>query len=100
MPRKGKILWTDPALEDLRDIRDHVSRDRPAAARQLADRLKKSVLRLGDHPLSGRSVPEFPGTNLREVIVAPYRIVYEPCERDVVILRVWHGRMDLRRSQR
>lgn len=95
MPKKRKILWTGPAIDDLRAIRDYVSRDRPEAARRLADDLKRAVLRLGDFPTSGRVVPEFPETGLREVIVAPYRIVYEPREKDVVILRVWHARREL-----
>jgi toxin ParE1/3/4 len=94
MSRKSRILWTGPALDDLRSIKNYVSPDKPEVARRLADTIKRSVLRLAEFPLSGRNVPEFPGTELREVILAPYRIVYELREPGIVILRVWHGWVD------
>ena len=95
MPRKHKILWTGPALDDLRGIRDYVSQDDPAAAKRLAEKIRNGVLRLADHPLSGRVVPELSGLDYREVIIAPYRIVYAVKKDKVIILRVWHGRREL-----
>ena len=92
MARKRKLLWSGLALDDLKEMREYVSRDKPAAARKLAQSIKKSVLRLRDHPLSGRVVPELSHLGYREVIVAPYRIIYEVQPTRVVILRVWHGR--------
>jgi addiction module RelE/StbE family toxin len=92
MARRHRILWTGPALDDLRAIRDYVSRDRPDAASMLARSILQKVSRLRDHPLSGRLVPELSELGYREVIVAPYRIVYEVQKSRVVILRVWHGR--------
>ncbi len=91
-----KILWTGPALEDLRDIREYVSRDDPSAAKRLATRIRDGVLRLADHPLSGRVVPELAGLNYREVIISPYRIVYTAKQDQVIILRVWHGRNEMK----
>ena len=95
MGRRCRIVWTPLALDDLRSIGDYMSRDSPEAARRLAETLKKSVLRLARFPRSGREVPEFRSTNLREIIVGTYRIVFESRNRDVVVLRVWHGKRDL-----
>ena len=95
MPRKQKILWTGPALDDLRDIRDYVRQDDPAAAKRFAEKIRNGVLRLADHPLSGRVVPELSGLDYREVIIAPYRIVYAVKKDKVIILRVWHGLREL-----
>ena len=101
MPHRYEIRWTGPALMDLRSIRDEITAEgRPAAAKRLAKRIRDSVLRLQRHPHSGRPVPEFPGAGYREVIVTPYRIVYELAEERVVVLRVWHGRRDLTRLER
>jgi addiction module RelE/StbE family toxin len=97
MPRRLKILWTGPALDDLRGIRAYVSRDRPEAAKRLAGRIRERVALLAVHPGSGRIVPELEPLGYREVIVAPYRIVYEVRKRDVVVLRVWHGRRAIER---
>jgi addiction module RelE/StbE family toxin len=95
MAKKKKILWTGPALNDLKDIRDYVSQDDPTAAKRLAEKIRNGVLRLADHPLSGRVVPELSGLDYREVIVAPYRIVYAVKRDKVIIFRVWHGRREL-----
>ena len=101
MPRRFEILWTGPALIDLRSIRDDITAEgRPAAAKRLAKRIRDAVLRLQAHPHSGRRVPEFHGAGYREVIVNPYRVVYELARNKVVILRVWHGRRDLTRLER
>ena len=94
MAGRKTIVWTGPALDDLGRIKQHVERDDPRAAELLAARIRESVLRLQHHPLSGRVVPEFASRELREVIVPPYRIVYQ-VGRQVVVLRVWHGRQDL-----
>jgi toxin ParE1/3/4 len=96
MARKLKLLWSGPALDDLRRIRDYVSVDKPGAARKLASSIREKVLRLRDHPLSGRVVPELAERGYREVVIAPYRIVYRVEKSRVVILRVWHGRSELR----
>lgn len=95
--RRARIQWTGPALADLRNAREYVSRDNPEAARRLAAAVLSRVDALVDHPTMGRLVPELPQTGYRELIVAPYRIVYETSEdrKTVTILRVWHGRGDL-----
>ena len=42
--------------------------------------------------MSGRMLPEEGKESVREVIHAPYRVIYELPESDVVVvLRVWHA---------
>jgi plasmid stabilization system protein ParE len=53
------------------------------------------VLLLREQPLLGRAVPELQPRPYRELIVPPYRIVYEVEPRRVLVLRVWHGRREL-----
>jgi addiction module RelE/StbE family toxin len=95
MSKTLKLRWTGPALDDLRSIRDYVSRDDPVAAKRLAKRLRSSVVRLRRFPKSGRIVPELSSREFREVIVGSYRIVYNIQEEAVVILRIWHSRQEL-----
>jgi plasmid stabilization system protein ParE len=47
----------------------------------------------GDFPRIGRVVPELEDENVREIILPPYRIIYEifPDQQRPVILRIWHG---------
>jgi addiction module RelE/StbE family toxin len=86
------LVWSGPAIDDLREARAYTARDEPAAARRLAGKIREQVLLLRDQPLLGRVVPELEPRGFREVIVGRYRIVYEVEERRVVILRVWHGK--------
>ena len=47
---------------------------------------------LADFPQAGRRVPEERDAKVREIIVEPYRIIYEVSEGAAVdILRIWHS---------
>ena len=50
-----KIRWSPTAVSDLNSIRDYIARDSPAAARKVAGRIKESVNRLINFPLSGKA---------------------------------------------
>lgn len=99
MARNMYVLsWTSFALDDLKNARDYITKDNPQAARLLAGRIRRRLGLLQRHPLSGRVIPEFERQQFREVIVAPYRIVYTVRKETIVVLRVWHGRRDLKQS--
>ncbi|HUF27071.1 MAG TPA: type II toxin-antitoxin system RelE/ParE family toxin [Gemmatimonadaceae bacterium] len=53
-----RVVWTRPAREDLRELREFIARDSPRYARPTVARIVRSVARLREHPLSGRIVPE------------------------------------------
>lgn len=89
------VVWSGPAIDDLRALHAYIARDEPAAARGVADKIRAQVLLLREQPLIGREVPELEPRPYRELIVGPNRIVYEVEPRRVVILRVWHGRRQL-----
>jgi len=95
MAESRPILWTGPALADLREIREWVERDSPDAARRFAAKIRERVDALTVFPSSGRVVPEIGIERYREAIVRPYRVIYEIRENDLVILRVRHSRRDL-----
>jgi len=82
-------------LADLVEIREWVERDSPEAARRLAAKIRDRVNDLAAFPSSGRVVPEIGIERYREVIVRPYRVIYEIREKDLVILRVRHSRSNL-----
>lgn len=86
-----RLVWTRPALADVLHIRDYIAADSPRYARVVAERIVASVDRLSTFPLSGRVVPELADPKLREVIDAPYRIVYRVRDDVLEILTVVHS---------
>jgi len=71
----AKVVWTGPALDDLNDIVEYISRDSKVYAERFATRVLEAARRLEDFPYSGRLVPEFKEEDIREVIYGSYRII-------------------------
>jgi toxin ParE1/3/4 len=85
-----KVRWSERASTDLAGIYDYIATDNREAALRLITRLHHSTEKLTEFPLAGRIVPRT-RREVREVIVAPYRVAYE-IQGDVVeILKVQHG---------
>ncbi len=90
----AEVIWTEPALADVRRAYEFIADDSPRYAAITADRIMKSVDRLIDFPESGHEVPEFPDTSYRQVLVDSYRVIhrYETKIDRVSILAVMHSR--------
>lgn len=86
-----EVRWTLEAYEDLKGIRDYIGRDSTVYARDVASRLYDAVGVLATYPDSGRVVPERKDPSLRELVRAPYRIVYRRRADVVEILTIFHG---------
>jgi addiction module RelE/StbE family toxin len=90
--KRWRLLWTEPARDDLREIFRFIRQDNPVAAGNVIQEIREKVERLALFPLSGRNVPELPDPGLREVIVGNYRVIYRLVGNTVEILTVVHGR--------
>ncbi|MCK5057639.1 MAG: type II toxin-antitoxin system RelE/ParE family toxin [Candidatus Aminicenantes bacterium] len=90
-----EIEWTEPALNDMEEIRDYISRDSKFYAKRLIDNIFSSIEKLSDFPEIGRYVPEIKDKNIREIFFYPYRIIYRIEDEYVLILSVIHGARDL-----
>ncbi len=87
------IIWKPPALRALDAItRDLLTGVGVIAARALRVRITTRVSQLREFPELGRVVPEWPESNLRELIVPPYRIPYQIVNDTVFILNVYDAR--------
>ena len=89
----AKVIWTAPAVEDLRQIHQFIAKDSKQYAAITVRSLRGAAERLRNFPESGRPVPELPGSRYREVIVSPYRVIYRYAEEKnrVWVLAVVHG---------
>jgi toxin ParE1/3/4 len=88
-----QIFVTELANDDLAKIVMLIARDNPPAAQRFGFALLDKIKLLADHPELGRMVPERSDPALREILLAPYRIVYRyrELEQRVEVLRIWHG---------
>jgi len=85
-----KVLWTDSAVAQLQTIHDYIAQTSPEYALSIVDRLTNRSIQIGRFPFSGRIVPEYELSEVREVIEGKYRIIYfiEPKEAAPVALHM------------
>lgn len=86
-----KIVFTPSARDQFLRALTYIRRDKPSAAVSFRRKAEKILSRLQDSPESGRTLPEFPDSHYREVIVPPYRFFYRVKKNTVWIVAVWHG---------
>jgi toxin ParE1/3/4 len=88
-----KIIIAPRAISDLRDIVLYISPDRPDAAGKLGYALIEKTKALAAFPRSGGIVREFSDSNIRQLILPPYRIIYRVNDAAGVVgvARYWHG---------
>ena len=88
-----KIIFSEPAIEDLASIVRFIGRDNQPAAAKFGGKLIESVRHLTTFPRMGRVVPEQSDENIREIVLKPYRIFYRVKDelRVIEIIRFWHA---------
>lgn len=95
-----RIVWTEKARQDLREIVHYLRQHSPEASERISKEITASTRRLEMFPSSGRIVPELAETSFREVIVGDYRVIYEVTEGNTVeILTIVHSRRLLPRPR-
>lgn len=90
-----KIVWTQPAVEDLHELHAYIARDSELYASGFVERLISAVEGLENHPKLGRIVPEGNDESIRELLYQHYRIIYRVAKENIEILSVIHGARDL-----
>ncbi|HSG40068.1 MAG TPA: type II toxin-antitoxin system RelE/ParE family toxin [Thermoanaerobaculia bacterium] len=93
-----EVFWSDIAVRDLDQIIDFIEQEAPLAAQRLFDKIAERARTLERLPRRGRVVPElarFDITTYRELIIAPFRLVYRMREDSVLVVAVFDGRRNL-----
>jgi plasmid stabilization system protein ParE len=94
----ARIVWSDPAIQELDAIADYIALDKPAAARQLVKQVVAAIGRLRKFPLMGSRAPELRGLPYRQLIVPPCRIFYRLEKTSVYIVHILRGEQLMRRE--
>ena len=96
--RSYQVLWSHTAQQDLTEIIEYIAQDSVADALAILQKLETKAALLITLPNRGRVVPELLHTGIsqyRELISAPWRIVYRVDNRQVLIMAVLDSRRDL-----
>ncbi len=72
----AEVRWTLHALDDVENIAKYTEQYAQSYAVILVRSFFDSLMQIERFPKSGRIVPEFQNSNLRELIIHDYRMVY------------------------
>lgn len=86
--RRREVVWALRARQALEDALTYVAQDSPQNASNLAARVIERADSLAEFSERGRIVPELDDPSLRELLVNPYRLLYEVHERQVLHSRL------------
>ena len=93
-----KVHWADIAEEDLKNIIFYIAEDSPTNARNIFEKIKETASSLTHFPQRGRIVPELQDQGIslyRELILAPWRIIYRVSDKKVFVLSVIDSRQNV-----
>jgi toxin ParE1/3/4 len=88
-----KIVWTEPALNDLRDICLYIATKDLDSSERVGEDILSHVELLEKFPFVGPTYPRGSSGRVREIICRKYRIFYRVSEaqKNVEILTIWHA---------
>ena len=92
----ARLIWTEPALQDLDAIADYIALDKPDAAKKFVRRVFAKVEKLRTFPRIGSVPLEISDLPYRQLIVPPCRIFYRIEGKRVYIVHVMRSEQMLR----
>ena len=81
----ARLIWTEPALQDLEQIADYIALDDDSAAKRLVKKVFEQAELLESFPEMCPTPHDLPDTTYRHLIVHPLRIFYR-VEHDMVYI--------------
>lgn len=92
-----KIIWSQEAVTDLRDIAEFIGRDSFFYVATFVQEIIFASQTLKKFAERGRVVPEISNPKIRELLVQDYRLIYKVSRLRIEILGIIHGRRDLKK---
>lgn len=98
MKQDFKVSWVGSAVRDIEGIIAYIAEDNPTDAGKILVKIKKVVSDLYHSPHRGRFVPELQNQGIllyRELVIAPWRVIYRVTENTVLVLSVLDSRRNI-----
>lgn len=89
------VIWSPAADRDLSSIADFIARDSPHYASLFVRSAHEAANSLSELSERGSILEELGDTNVRQLLVDSYRLIYRVQEERVVILGLIHASRDL-----
>ncbi len=87
-----ELCWAGEAEASLRDIHNHIARDRPETARRTVDSIVNRVEALREFPQLGQAYPYLQEQPLRILTYGQFQIAYLlQDEHRIIVLGIFHG---------
>lgn len=93
-----EVIWTRQSVIQLNRYADYIAQDNVLAAEKWVLSLLGKTDQLSELPKSGRIVPEYNDSYLREIIEGDYRLIHRIKDEKVYVQSVRHARQDLRKK--
>jgi len=89
------IIITEPAQQDLENIKTYIAKDSLFYADVFVQKLFATIENLLPFPKIGKKVLETNNQNIRQIFHKDYRIIYQITPDNLYILAVIHGSRDI-----
>jgi toxin ParE1/3/4 len=93
-----EVVWTKQSVRQMNKYAGYIAQDNVSAAEKWTMKLFGMTDQLKDMPQSGRIVPEYRDSNLRELIDGDYRLIYRIKGEIVYIQTIRHTRQNLKKD--
>jgi plasmid stabilization system protein ParE len=93
----SEFVLTQVAKADLLKILEYLDGDNPGAVLKVVDALDDAMQLLADNPGIGHRRPDLTPQDVRFWSVFRYLVIYRPSTKPLEIVRVLHGKRDVRR---
>ena len=90
--RRREVVWTQRARQALDDALTYIAKDSLQSASRIAERVIERANSLESFSDRGRIVPEVGDPVLRELLIDPFRLLYEVHETQVHVVGFLHQR--------
>ncbi len=95
-----RIIWTDLAIRELKDIYDFISQDSKLYAKRQVTKIRNKTDVLKSSKYIGKVVEEIGIPIVREIVEGNYRIIYQiRSESEIAILTIHHSARDLTKRE-
>ena len=98
MKKIYEVRWSEISEKDLISIIEYLAQDSPSIAYEKFKEIKGKASSLYSFPDRGRIVPELQEQGIiqyRELVIAPWRIIYRILKKSVYVLSVLDSRQNV-----